>query len=64
MLKKEKDLNINKEPITIKRVKESWNRGEVKEILREAWGAGYSSALNNASSIKGLKFSEWIEQNL
>lgn len=57
-------VNPKDNTITIKRVKESWNREEMEKKLWEAWDAGYCSALNNSKAIKGLTFKEWIEQTL
>lgn len=57
-------VNPKDNTITIKRVKESWNREEVEKLVKEAFEGGYCSALNNSKAIKGITSKEWIEQNL
>ena len=64
MLEKESNLNTNKVSITIKKVKDSWNREEVikfgnkvKEYCKDGW---------KPDSLHRVFFEwdKWVEENL
>ena len=64
MLEKESNLNTNKVSITIKKVKDSWNREEViefgnkvKEYCKDGWK---SDSLHRVF----FEWDKWIEENL
>lgn len=53
--------------ITIKAVKDSWNREEVIELMRKAWNASSEESGCLQPSYEGpdpIEFDEWIETNL
>lgn len=56
MLEKESNLNTNKVSITIKKVKDSWNKDEVYELLRS-----FSSYKTNSFTFADI---EWVKRRL
>lgn len=47
--------------VTIKAVKDSWNREEMIEFAKKAYDAG---SFDNTNSMINLTFDKWIEENL
>ena len=58
MLEKESNLNTNKVSITIKKVKDSYSREEVIELLKDI-----ASDANRDSDFS-FNTNKWIEENL
>ena len=56
MLEKESNLNTNKVSITIKKVKDSWNREEVENLIY--------SAMKDRCYTTVAEWQKWIEENL
>lgn len=54
MSEKESNSNTKNEDITIKKLKDSWNREEVIELIKQF----------NNDKPEGFDASEWIEDNL
>jgi len=59
-------VNPKDNTITIKKLKDSWNREEVKKLMLIAHtnASGYVGCLNNNEKQRFLSFSEVIEENL
>lgn len=59
-------VNPKDNTITIKRVKDSWNRQEMEEKIRLAFKAGMEreSLLRRGFKKEALTESQWIEQNI
>ena len=69
MLEKESNLNTNKVSITIKKLKDSWNREEVVNLLIRAVGESHdwSQENNDIHSIGIIEkrfLNKWVEENL
>lgn len=62
MLEKESNLNTNKVSITIKKLKDSWNRGEVIEQMWLAYKAA-NTIFEDESALR-VEFNNWIDKNL
>ena len=60
MLEKESNLNTNKVSITIKKVKDSWNREEVIILLEKA----LAESKEQYSLLDRVGMNKWIEENL
>lgn len=50
--------------ITIKAVKDSWNREEMIEFAKKAYDEGYENGYDGADYAGGKYRNEWIEENL
>lgn len=61
MSKKESNLDTNK-PITIKKLKDSWNREEIIEQMWLAYKA--SNTIFEDESALRVEFNNWIDKNL
>ena len=55
-------INSKDNTITIKKVKDSWNREEVLKIAMDCMMYGYNGLPNNLTPIQGMN--KWIEENL
>ena len=69
MLEKESNLNTNKVSITIKKVKDSYTREEVTDLIMRAVGESHdwSNENNDIHSIGLIEkrfLNKWIEENL
>ena len=62
MSKKESNLDTNKTPITIKELKDSWNREEIIEQMWLAYKAA-NTVFEDESALR-IEFDNWIDQNL
>ena len=60
MSKKESNLDTNK-PITIKKLKDSWDREEVRKLLNESYLIGMYNANEDEEPID---HDEWMDKNL
>lgn len=58
-------VNMENNNVTIKKIKDNWNREEVELLCRDAYTTGYDTCMCHESN-KGEDISEdnWIEKNL
>ena len=69
MLEKESNLNTNKVSITIKKVKDSYTREEVIDLIIRAVGESHDWSIENndihsIGLIEKRFLNKWIEENL
>ena len=64
MSKKESNLDKNKTPITIKKLKDSWNREEHAADVKRLCNLLYFSANIDVDFNTKEELDNWIDQNL
>ena len=64
MLEKESNLNTNKVSITIKKVKDSWNREEVIEFGNKVREYCKNTYKEDSLHKVFFEWQKWIEENL
>ena len=58
-------INPKDNTITIKKLKDSWNREEVIELLNQCYNLGYNSKKSEIPDLEEmLELDNWIEENL
>ena len=64
MSKKESNLDTNKTPITIKKLKDSWNREEYAADVKRLCNLLYFSSNRDVDFSTKEELDNWIDQNL